>query len=126
MNTFIVRDFDLKIFSYAWGGARDKGIAATAHNKLSSLLYPMISNRPGSNDDIMEILRNKLELISWRSSFRTCWVPGTDFKDVFTSKTADEITILGDWIFMFLSVKLDANVKCQNSTSREATGFILF
>jgi len=31
-------------------------------------------------------LRNKLELISWCSSFRTCGVPGTDFKDVFTSK----------------------------------------
>jgi len=29
-------------------------VAATAHNKLLSLLYPMIPNRPGSNDDIME------------------------------------------------------------------------
>jgi len=60
MNTFIVRDFDLKIFSYAWGGARDKGIAATAHNKLSSLLYPMISNRPGSNEGIMEMFAEQI------------------------------------------------------------------
>jgi len=35
--------------------ARERGVAATAHNKFSSLLYPMISNRPGSNDDIVDI-----------------------------------------------------------------------
>jgi len=43
------RDFDLKLASDAWEGARERGVAATAHNKLSSLLYPMISNTPGSN-----------------------------------------------------------------------------
>jgi hypothetical protein len=40
------RDFDLKIISDAWKGARERVgggvVAATAHNKLSSLLYPMI------------------------------------------------------------------------------------
>jgi hypothetical protein len=70
----------------------------------------MISNRPGSNDDIMEIFAKKLELISWCSSYRTCGVSGTDFKDVFTSKktqnsvqdifpnsTFDIITWWGNW-----------------------------
>ena len=47
-------DFDLKLASDGSGVARERGVAATAHNKRSSLLYRMISNRPGSNDNIME------------------------------------------------------------------------
>jgi hypothetical protein len=41
-------------------------------------------------------------------------------------RTAGEITVLGVLIFIFLCVKLDANMKCQNYTSREAIGVILF
>jgi len=40
------------------------GVAATAHNTLSSLLYPMISHRPGSNENIMEMFAKSLEPIS--------------------------------------------------------------
>jgi hypothetical protein len=48
------RDFDLTVFS---GKVR---VAATAHNKLSSLLYRMISNRPGSKYNIMEIFAKQI------------------------------------------------------------------
>ena len=47
-------DFDLKLASDGSGVARERGVAATAHNKRSSLLYPMISNRLRWNDNIME------------------------------------------------------------------------
>jgi len=42
---------------------------------------------PNRRKSSWKVLRNKLELISWRSKFRTCGVPGSDFKDVFTSKS---------------------------------------
>jgi len=40
---------------------RGGGFDATAHNKLSSLLYPMISNRPGSKEDSMKSFAKKIE-----------------------------------------------------------------
>jgi hypothetical protein len=40
---------------------RERGVAATAHNKRSSMLYLTISKRPGSNDDMMEIFAKKIE-----------------------------------------------------------------
>jgi len=43
-----------KLVSDAWGRGAGNGVTATAHNKLSSLLYTMISKRPELNDDIME------------------------------------------------------------------------
>jgi len=46
-------DFDLKLASDGSGVARERGVAATAHNKRLSLLYPMISNRLRSNDNII-------------------------------------------------------------------------
>jgi len=46
-------DFDFKLASdgSVW---RERGVAATTHNKPYSLLYPMTSNNPGSNDKTME------------------------------------------------------------------------
>jgi hypothetical protein len=48
-------ELNLKVFSDAIVGARERVVAVNANNKTSSLLYPMISNRPGLNKDIMEI-----------------------------------------------------------------------
>jgi hypothetical protein len=38
---------------------QEREVAATAHNKLSSLLYPIISYSYGLNEDIMEIFAKK-------------------------------------------------------------------
>jgi hypothetical protein len=49
----------------------------------------------------------------------------SDVLRLIWQKTAGEITILGVLVYMFLGVNLDANVNCQNYTSRDAMGFIL-
>jgi len=60
------------------------GITAAAHNKYSSLLYPTISNRPGSNDDIMERFAKQFGTDFVTLKFSNMRGNGTDFKDVFT------------------------------------------
>jgi len=40
---------------------QEKGVVATVHNKLPSLFYPMISNRTGSNKEIMDIFAKQIE-----------------------------------------------------------------
>jgi hypothetical protein len=84
-------------------------------NKLSFLLYPMILKTSVSCDDVMEIFAKQISTcryyrvltmvyntqrywvfglcpssglvpISWRSSFWTCSLSGTELKGVFTSK----------------------------------------
>ena len=57
-------------------------VAATAHIKRSSLLYPRISNRPRSNDDIMEIFAKQIGTDFVTLEFSN----SADFEDVFTSK----------------------------------------
>jgi len=81
-------DFDLKLASDACGVVREgRVVAATTHKKRSSLLYPMISNRPGSNHDIMEIFVKQIGTDFVTLEFLNIHEPGTDFKDVFTSKS---------------------------------------
>ena len=60
------------------------GVAATAHNQYSSLLYPMISNIPGSNDDIMERFAKQIGTDFVTLKFANMRGTGTDFKDVFS------------------------------------------
>jgi hypothetical protein len=67
-------------------GRGEKEVAATAHNKLPSLLYPMITNRPESNKDIMEIYAKQIGTYFVTLEFSNMRGTGTDFKDVFTSK----------------------------------------
>jgi len=60
------------------------GVTPTAHNKYSSSRYPMISNRPGSNDDIMEPFAKQIGTDFVTLKFSNMRGTGTDFKDVFT------------------------------------------
>jgi len=70
------RDFDLKLVSDAWRGARERGrllrLRTTNFYPCSIQWYQTGPDRTVTS---WTCLRNKLELISWRSSFRTCGVP---------------------------------------------------
>jgi len=48
------------------------------------MLYPIISNRPGSKDDIMEMFGKQIGTDFVTHESQTCGVLGTDFKDLFT------------------------------------------
>jgi hypothetical protein len=50
------------------------------------MLYPMILNRPGTKDDIMEMFAKKIGTDIVTQESQTCGVLRTDFKEIYISK----------------------------------------